>query len=313
MINLISPGNSRNQLYLSNYATISLRDEMANRRRGRCLATRSKRLQHASLVGFRPDCGSRDDRERCAASSAEQNVQVAAAAIGRPPVPAGEAFQYTLTTQGRLSDVSQFAEIIVKTGSDGRTVRLRNIVTDQRTGANGELLEIQRGAKSEDTSCSLDSQPSVGLAVFQLPGSNCARYSQTNSRARMEELKAGFPDDVDYKIVYDTTPFITESIAEVFKALRDALFLVAIVVLVFLQSWRAALIPSDMRCSSRNHRHLRRRWPVSALASTTSRSLAPAPAHRNWWSMMRSWLVEAIEASPGTWAARREAARKAMR
>ena len=244
MINLVSPAKSRNQLYLSNYATISLRDEMA----------RIEGVGDVSLLGQK-DYSMRVwlDPDRIAAlgmtasdvlqALREQNVQVAAGAIGRPPVPAGEAFQYTLTTQGRLTDVAQFGEIIVKTGSDGRTVRLRNIVTDQRTGANGELLGgIQRGAKSEDTSCSLDGQPSVGLAVYQLPGSN-ALDTAKRIRARMEELKAGFPDDVDYKIVYDTTPFITESIAEVFKALRDALLLVAIVVLVFLQSWRAALIP----------------------------------------------------------------------
>ena len=244
MINLISPAKSRDQLYLSNYATISLRDEMA----------RIEGVGDVSLLGQK-DYSMRvwlaPDRIAALGMTAsdvlqalrEQNVQVAAGAIGRPPVPTGEAFQYTLTTQGRLSDVAQFGEIIVKTGSDGRTVRLRNIVTDQRTGANGELLGgIQRGAKSEDTSCSLDGQPSVGLAVFQLPGSNALETAK-RIRARMEELKAGFPDDVDYKIVYDTTPFITESISEVFKALRDALILVAIVVLVFLQSWRAALIP----------------------------------------------------------------------
>lgn len=244
VINLISPGGSRDQLYLSNYATISLRDEMA----------RIDGVGDVSLLGQK-DYSMRVwlDPDRIAAlgmtasdvlqALREQNVQVAAGSIGRPPVPSGEAFQYTLTTQGRLSDVNQFGEIIVKTGSDGRTVRLKNIVTDQRQDGSGELLGgIQRGAKSEDTSCTLDGQPSVGLAIYQLPGSN-ALDTAKRIRARMEELQAGFPDDVQYRIVYDTTPFITESIAEVFKALRDALVLVAIVVLVFLQSWRAALIP----------------------------------------------------------------------
>lgn len=244
VINLISPGGSRDQLYLSNYATLSLRDEMA----------RIEGVGDVSLLGQK-DYSMRVwlDPDRIAAlgmtasdvlqALREQNVQVAAGSIGRPPVPSGESFQYTLTTQGRLSDVSQFGEIIVKTGSDGRTVRLRNIVTDQRQDASGELLGgIQRGAKSEDTSCTLDGQPSVGLAIYQLPGSN-ALDTAKRIRARMEELRAGFPDDVQYQIVYDTTPFITESIAEVFKALRDALVLVAIVVLVFLQSWRAAFIP----------------------------------------------------------------------
>lgn len=244
VINLVSPGGSRDQLYLSNYATISLRDEMA----------RIDGVGDVSLLGQK-DYSMRVwlDPNRIAAlgmtasdvlqALREQNVQVAAGSIGRPPVPSGEAFQYTLTTQGRLSDVDQFGEIIVKTGSDGRTVRLKHIVTDQRQDASGALLGgIQRGAKSEDTSCTLDGAPSVGLAIYQLPGSN-ALDTAKRIRARMEELQAGFPDDVQYRIVYDTTPFITESIAEVFKALRDALVLVAIVVLVFLQSWRAALIP----------------------------------------------------------------------
>lgn len=244
VVNLISPGGSRDQLYLSNYATISLRDEMA----------RIQGVGDVSLLGQK-DYSMRVwlDPDRIAAlgmtasdvlqALREQNVQVAAGAIGRPPVPAGEAFQYTLTTQGRLTDVNQFGEIIVKTGSDGRTVRLRNIVTEQREAADGQLLGgIQRGAKSEDTSCTLDGQPSVGLAIYQLPGSN-ALDTARRIRARMVELQATFPEDVEYRIVYDTTPFITESITEVFNALRDALLLVAIVVLVFLQSWRAALIP----------------------------------------------------------------------
>lgn len=244
VVNLVSPQGSRDQLYLSNYATISLRDEMA----------RIDGVGDVSLLGQK-DYSMRVwlDPDRIAAlgmtasdvlqALREQNVQVAAGSIGRPPVPSGEAFQYTLTTQGRLSDADQFGEIIVKTGSDGRTVRLKNIVTDQRREVSGELLGgIQRGAKSEDTSCTLDGQPSVGLAVYQLPGSN-ALDTAKRIRARMEELQASFPSDIQYQIVYDTTPFITESIAEVFKALRDALVLVAIVVLVFLQSWRAALIP----------------------------------------------------------------------
>ncbi|MFN9911471.1 MAG: efflux RND transporter permease subunit, partial [Pirellulaceae bacterium] len=102
---------------------------------------------------------------------------------------------------------------------------------------------IELGARSQDTNCTLDGQPSVGLAVYQLPGSNALDTAQ-RVRARMSQLQAtAFPEDLDYRIVYDTTPFISESITEVFKALRDAILLVAIVVLIFLQSWRATLIP----------------------------------------------------------------------
>ena len=172
----------------------------------------------------------------------EQNVQVAAGSLGRPPVPQGQSFQYTLSTLGRLIDPEQFGNIVVKTGADGRLTRLRDLVSDVRKVEGEAVGGIQLGAKNEDTSCNLDGKPSIGLAIFQQPGSN-ALATADGVRSRMEELKASFPPDVEYSIVYDTTPFITESIHEVFKALRDAIILVAIVVLAFLQSWRATLIP----------------------------------------------------------------------
>ncbi|MFO1063521.1 MAG: multidrug efflux RND transporter permease subunit [Pirellulales bacterium] len=244
VVNLFSPGDTRDQLYLSNYATINLRDELA-------------RVQGVGDVGF---LGQLDysmrvwlDPERIAARNMtapdvlqalrEQNVQVAAGSLGRPPVPAGEAFQYSLTTQGRLLRPEEFSEIVVKTGNDGRVVRLKDLVTERRTGSDGRMYGgIELGAKNEDTACTLDGRPSVGLAIYQLPGSN-ALDTAKRVRSRMEELKGQFSEDVEYSIVYDTTPFISESIYEVFKALRDAIILVAIVVLVFLQSWRATLIP----------------------------------------------------------------------
>jgi len=244
VVNVVSPKNSRDQLYLSNYATIRLRDELA-------------RLEGVGDVSF---LGQLDysmrvwlDPERLAVLGTtapdvllalrEQNVQVAAGAIGRPPVPAGELFQYTLTTLGRLTEAEEFGDIIVKSGQSGQIVRLKDVVTAKRQSADGQSLGgIELGAKSQDTACTLDGSPSVGLAIYQLPGSNALDTAKT-IRKRMAELKELFPDDVDYKIVYDTTPFISESITEVFKALRDAIILVAIVVLAFLQSWRATLIP----------------------------------------------------------------------
>jgi multidrug efflux pump len=244
VVNVISPNRSRDQLYLSNYATIRLRDELAM-------------LPGVGDVGF---LGQLDysmrvwlDPERLAImgmtasdvlqSLREQNVQVAAGAIGRPPVPAGEVFQYTLTSLGRLTAPEEFGNIIVKTGGTGQIVRLKDVVSEQRQTSDGQSLGgIELGAKSQDTACTLDGSPSVGLAIYQLPGSN-ALDTANRIRERMVELKALFPEDVDYQIVYDTTPFISESIAEVFKALRDAILLVAIVVLAFLQSWRATLIP----------------------------------------------------------------------
>ncbi len=245
VINLFSPDGSRDQLELSNYATINLRDELAQ----------------ISGVGDISMFGQQDysmrvwlDPEKVAARNLtaadvvaalkEQNVQVAAGSLARPPVPAGQSFQYTLSTLGRLQDADQFSQIIVRTGLNGETVRLKDLISEQRVDSSTGLTlgGIQRGAKSVDTYCYLDGQPSVGLTIFQSPGSNALQTAE-RIRERMTELKERFPEGLDYGIVYDTTPFIDESIHEVFKALRDAIVLVGIVVLVFLQSWRATLIP----------------------------------------------------------------------
>ncbi|MBK9121384.1 MAG: efflux RND transporter permease subunit [Phycisphaerales bacterium] len=231
VVNLISPEGRYDQLYLSNYATIQIRDELA----------RIEGVGDVVLFG-QQDYSMRIwlDPERLAARGLttvdvvnavrEQNIQVAAGQIGQPPAPPDQEFQYVLRTLGRLADAEQFGEIILKVGARQETVRLRDVA------------RIERGAKSQDQTCRLDGRPSTGIAIFQMPGSNALETS-ARIRAKMEELKQGFPEDLDYAIVYDTTPFIAESIGEVFKALRDAVILVGLVVLVFLQNWRATLIP----------------------------------------------------------------------
>lgn len=243
VVNLTSPKGSRDQLYLSNFATIRLRDELAQVTGVGDIAYMGQ-LDYSMRIWLDPDklVAREISPSELVAVLREQNVQVAAGAVGRPPIPTGQDFQYTLTTQGRLIDPAQFGDIIVKTSADGETVRLREVVSDQRTEEGQVFGGIQIGAKNEDTNCLLDGKPSVGLSIYQLPGSN-ALDTADRIRAKLEELKAVFPPDVDYSIVYDTTPFVKESIQEVLKALRDAVFLVAIVVLVFLQSWRATLIP----------------------------------------------------------------------
>jgi multidrug efflux pump len=244
VVNLISPKGTYNQLYLSNYATINLRDELAQIK-GVGDVTYLGQLDYSMRAWLDPDrMAARDlSASDVVAALREQNVQVAAGSLGRPPVPTGQAFQYTLSTLGRLTTPDEFGEIVVKTGASGEITRMRDLVTDVRKDADGVTYGgIQLGAKTEDTACSLDGQPSIGLGIFQQPGSNALATAEA-IRARMEQLKLGFPPDVDYGIVYDTTPFIDESIHEVFKALRDAIILVAIVVLAFLQSWRATLIP----------------------------------------------------------------------
>ncbi len=231
IVNLFSPDGSRDNLYLSNYATIQLKDELA-------------RLDGVGDIGY---IGQRDysmrlwlDPEKMAtlnlsaddvvAAIMQQNTQVAAGQIGQPPINTGQTFQYTITTMGRLADPDEFAEMILKADPTGRVVRVRDVA------------RIELGAQGYDQTCRLDGRPSVALSIYQLPGSNALEIAR-RVRAKMDDLKSRFPQGIDYSIVYDTTPFINESISEVFKTLRDAVVLVAVVVLVFLQNWRSAIIP----------------------------------------------------------------------
>ncbi|WP_406698943.1 efflux RND transporter permease subunit [Singulisphaera sp. Ch08] len=219
------------RLYLSNYATINLQDALAR----------------MDGVGDIFSFGGQDysmriwlDADKLASRNLsagdviqvlrEQNVQVAAGQIGQPPVPRGQDFQYTLSTLGRLVEADQFANIILKTDSQGEVTYLKDV---SRT---------ELGAKSQDQTLTLDGKPSVGLAIFQLPGSNALDVADS-VKARMRELEKRFPKGLKYTIAYDTTPFIRESVSEVFVTLRDAVILVAIVVLLFLQDWKSLLLP----------------------------------------------------------------------
>src|SRR5438270_544669 len=230
IVNLYSKDESRTNLELSNYATIQIRDELS-------------RLAGVGDISY---LGQRDysmrlwlDPQKLASYGLNaqdviqaveaQNIQVAAGQIGQPPTPSGQVSQYIITTLGRLENTDQFANIVVKTNNSS-LVYLKDV-------ANIEL-----GAQSYDQTCTLDGKPSVALSVYQLPGSNALDVAQ-RVKKRMRELKSHFPPGIDYSVVYDTTPFITESINEVFETLFDAVVLVAVVVLVFLQNWRSSLIP----------------------------------------------------------------------
>jgi multidrug efflux pump subunit AcrB len=231
IVNLFSPDQSRDNLYLSNYATIQISDELA-RLPGVGGITYLGQRDYSMRIWLDP--GKMSFRNLTAndvvRAIEQQNIQVAAGQIGQPPVPSGQVFQYTMSTLGRLTDSEQFADMILKNDAEGRVVRLRDVA------------RIELGAQGYDQTCTLDQRPSVALSIYQRPGSNALETAGL-VRDKMEELKARFPSGLDYAIVYDTTPFITESVREVFNTLRDAVFLVAIVVLLFLQSWRSAIIP----------------------------------------------------------------------
>ena len=160
----------------------------------------------------------------------EQNLQVAAGQIGQQPVPRGQETQITLSTLGRLKEPEQFANIIIRTTPEGRIVRI------------SDIGRVELGAKNQDISAKVDGKPTVGLIIFQLPDANALDVAD-RIHAKMDELAKDFPEDLTYEIQYDTTPYTRECIHEVFKSLRDAIILVAFVVLLFLQNWRSAVIP----------------------------------------------------------------------
>ena len=231
IINLYSPDGSRSNLDLSNYATIQLRDELARLPGVGDISFLGQR-DYSMRVWLDPDQMSVRNLSTPDIIQAieQQNTQVAAGQIGQPPAPTDQVFQYTMSTLGRLTDEEQFGKMILKSSDDSRLIRLRDV------------SETELGALGYDQSCTLDGKPSVALSVYQLPGSNALETARL-VRAKMEDMRQRFPKGIDFSIVYDTTPFIQESVNEVFHSLRDAVILVAIVVLVFLQGWRAAIIP----------------------------------------------------------------------
>jgi multidrug efflux pump len=236
-VNLFSPPEGKgkkpryDQLYMSNYAALQVKDQLAQLP-GVGDVTFLGEREYAMRIWLDPERVA--ERGLTAGDIVqaikEQNIQVAAGKIGAPPSTGGIDFEFTMSTKGRLLEEDEFNDIIIKTGDKGEITRLRDVG------------RAERSAKNSDVSSTLDGQPTITLAVFQLPGSNAIATAK-GIEHKMEELKQRFPKGLDYRMVYDTTPFIEESIHEVFKALRDAIILVAIVVLAFLQSWRATIIP----------------------------------------------------------------------
>jgi multidrug efflux pump len=225
------PNGRYDQLYLSNYALMKVRDELS-RLPGISEIIVFGQRDYSMRIWLDPDKLAVRNLTVTDVIGAvrEQNVAIAPGQIGQPPSTTGQPLQIPLSLLGRLRDPDEFAEIIVRTTPDGRKIRIR------------DLGHVELSAKSHDVSNRFDMKPTVGLAVFQLADAN-ALATADMVKTKVEELARDFPEGMIYEIGYDTTPFIRESIIEVFKALRDAIILVSIVVLVFLQGWRPAIIP----------------------------------------------------------------------
>jgi multidrug efflux pump len=238
-INLVSPDGRYDPLYLSNYATIRIKDELLRIEGVGDLSYLGQR-DYSMRIWLDPDKAASRNLTAVDVVNAirNQNVQVAAGQVGQEPVPAGQDFQLTMTTLGRLDTEKQFGDIVLKTAQgDAQQGSPSTQVVHVR-----DVARIELGAQNYDQICRLDGKPSTGLAVFQLPGSNALDVANAVKR-KMKELKKSFPAGLDYQIAYDTTPFIRQSIDEVFHTLRDAMILVAIVVLFFLQDWKAMILP----------------------------------------------------------------------
>ncbi|MDU4252307.1 efflux RND transporter permease subunit [Pseudomonas sp.] len=231
VVHLTSPDNRYDMLYLSNYAILNIKDELA-RLEGVGDVQLFGMGDYSLRVWLDPNkVASRNlTATDVVAAIREQNRQVAAGALGAPPAPTDTSFQLSINTQGRLVTEEEFENIIIRSGPDGEITRLKDI-------ARVELGSSQYALRSL-----LDNQPAVAIPIFQRPGSNAIAISNL-VREKMAELKKDFPQGVDYSIVYDPTIFVRGSIEAVVHTLFEALILVVLVVVLFLQTWRASIIP----------------------------------------------------------------------
>src|SRR6202050_3833293 len=231
VVHLVSPDNRYDTLYLSNYALLRVKDELA-RLDGVGDVQVFGAGQFSMRIWLDPEkVASRgltaDDVVR---AIREQNIQIAAGQLGAPPLPSAIEFQVAINAKGRLTTEDDFRSIIIKPGAAGQVTRLKDVA------------RVELGADTYALRALLDNKAAAAIPIFQRPGSNAIAISE-HVRAKMQELKRDFPQGVDYQIVYDPTVFVRGSIHAVVHTLFEAILLVVLVVIVFLQTWRASVIP----------------------------------------------------------------------
>ncbi|MDB5364818.1 MAG: bepG [Rhodospirillales bacterium] len=232
VIQLLSPDNSRDQLYLSNFASTRIRDVLL-RLPGVGDVVMYGARDYAMRVWIDPDRAAESGltAQEIVDAIRAQNVQVAGGVLGQPPIDSPSAFQPTVTLQGRLAQPEEYERIIVKRGEGGRVVRLSDV-------ARTEL-----GARDYNTNAYLNGQPLIAMLVFQRPGTNALATSTAVQKA-MEDFRRDFPPGVEYRMTYNPTEFfVRTSIDELVRTIYEAIVLVVLVVIVFLQGWRTTLIP----------------------------------------------------------------------
>src|SRR5215467_6936112 len=231
VVNLLSPDNTYDQTYISNYAFLQIRDVL-NRIEGVGDVLVLGAREYSMRVWLDPDrMWARQLTTNDVVSAIQaQNVQVAAGRLGSEPARPGTEVELSVNTEGRLITPEQFRQILLKHGDRGELVYL------------GDVARVELGARDYSVASYLDGKPSQALVIYQTPGANAVATAHRVSAA-MQELAKSFPKGLQYAIVYNTTTFVEQSIEAVIHTLIEAIVLVLIVVLVFLQTWRATLIP----------------------------------------------------------------------
>src|SRR5262252_1967252 len=231
VVHLFSPNGRYDEVYLRNYATLQVKDVLA-RIPGAGDVEIFGSGDYAMRVWFDPDKIAARNLTASDVVNAirEQNVQVAAGGIGQQPVNRPVNFELQINAKGRLITTEEFGQIIIKTGPNGEKILLKDVA------------RLELGASGYSLRSLLNNKTAVALPIFQTPGANAIQLSD-NVRSTMEELKKNFPEGLDYAVVYDPTVFVRHSIEAVVHTLLEAILLVVIVVIIFLQTWRASIIP----------------------------------------------------------------------
>ena len=231
-ISVNSPDGKYDPVFLSNYTTVNIQNLIA-RLEGVGSTTIFGQLNYAMRIWLVPDrltaLGITIDDVSNAIQS--QNIQAAVGQIGGPPIGDDQTFQYTIETLGRLKTTEEFGNIIVRTGQDGAVVRVK------------DLGRIELGAQVYTQTSTLNNAPSVTLGIYQSTDANALAVA-SEVRKTLEELKSRFPEGVEAKVIYDSTLFVSSSIEEIIKTLIEAAIIVMVVVFVFLQDWRATIVPA---------------------------------------------------------------------
>ncbi len=231
VIHLLSPDESQDELYISNYALLQVRDELARIDGiGELIVFGAREYSMRIWLNPKRMAAFKLAATDVVSALRAQNVQVAGGKLGQTPMPLDSAFEYTITTQGRFIDEEQFGNVIVKRGEDGRLTRLKDIA------------RVEIGSKEYVRNSYLNGKSAVAIAIFQRPGSNALETAEKILNT-VDRLSKSFPPGIEYKIVYNPTEFIEQSINKVYLTIVEALILVVLVIIIFLQSWRAAIIP----------------------------------------------------------------------